>query len=498
MRTCQSSHAPSGGIGSPGEPAVFHSEALSVSLGAIPPGSRDDCSPCPAHSMTLRSEFMSQYIFTMDKVGKVVPPKKHILKDISLSFFPGAKIGVLGLNGSGKSTLLRIMAGVDKDYLGEARPQPGINIGYLPQEPELDPSKNVREIVEEALTEILSAQQRLDEVYAAYAEEDADFDKLAAEQAKLEAIIETSDAHNLERKLEIAADALFLVMAFRMPEFLQMIVPLSLYIGLLLVLGRMHMDNEMVVLQAGGQGHRRIVRSLILPILMATTLVAMFSLYVTPRGDAEVNRIFEEQKDRSVLELLTPGRFHVKGSSNTQRATYAEQMNREKGVLENVFVADARFQARGEADRLLTVWAKSGKLVQEEGISYLLLTEGFQYQGKPGQSDYKEIGFKDNSRDAMAELQWRISLILTVPIMALAAIPLARVNPRQGRFYRLIPAVLGYMLYVGMLLVTRSAIEDHEGALPWYLHTGWVHLTAVIVVFLLYFGGRIFRRRRRA
>ena len=208
MRTCQSSHAPSGGIGSPGEPAVFHSEALSVSLGAIPPGSRDDCSPCPAHSMTLRSEFMSQYIFTMDKVGKVVPPKKHILKDISLSFFPGAKIGVLGLNGSGKSTLLRIMAGVDKDYLGEARPQPGINIGYLPQEPELDPSKNVREIVEEALTEILSAQQRLDEVYAAYAEEDADFDKLAAEQAKLEAIIETSDAHNLERKLEIAADAL--------------------------------------------------------------------------------------------------------------------------------------------------------------------------------------------------------------------------------------------------------------------------------------------------
>ncbi|MGJ3256208.1 MAG: LPS export ABC transporter permease LptF [Alcanivorax sp.] len=327
---------------------------------------------------------------------------------------------------------------------------------------------------------------------------------------------------------EIAADALFLVMAFRMPEFLQMIVPLSLYIGLLLVLGRMHMDNEMVVLQAGGQGNGRIVRSLIVPILMATTLVAMFSLYVTPRGDAEVNRIFEEQKDRSVLELLTPGRFHVKGSSNTQRATYAEQMNREKGVLENVFVADARFQARGEADRLLTVWAKSGKLVQEDGISYLLLTEGFQYQGKPGQSDYKEIGFKearvrigkertdsrppkvrgrptpaliderDSNHDAMAELQWRISLILTVPIMALAAIPLARVNPRQGRFYRLIPAVLGYMLYVGMLLVTRSAIEDHEGVLPWYLHTGWVHLTAVVVVFLLYFGGRIFRRRRPA
>ncbi len=151
---------------------------------------------------------MSQYIFTMDKVGKVVPPKKQILKDISLSFFPGAKIGVLGLNGAGKSTLLRIMAGVDKDYLGEARPQPGINIGYLPQEPELDPDKNVREIVEESLSEIRDAQTRLEEVYAAYAEEDADFEKLAEEQARLENIIEATDAHNIERRLDIAADAL--------------------------------------------------------------------------------------------------------------------------------------------------------------------------------------------------------------------------------------------------------------------------------------------------
>ncbi|PKM22857.1 MAG: energy-dependent translational throttle protein EttA [Gammaproteobacteria bacterium HGW-Gammaproteobacteria-14] len=151
---------------------------------------------------------MSQYIFTMNRVGKVVPPKKQILKDISLSFFPGAKIGVLGLNGSGKSSLLRIMAGVDTDYIGEARPQAGIRIGYLPQEPELDNSKTVRDIVEEALGEVRQAQQRLEEVYAAYAEENADFDKLAEEQAKLEAIIETAGAHDMERKLEIAADAL--------------------------------------------------------------------------------------------------------------------------------------------------------------------------------------------------------------------------------------------------------------------------------------------------
>ncbi|MDR9468180.1 energy-dependent translational throttle protein EttA [Marinospirillum sp.] len=151
---------------------------------------------------------MAQYVYTMHQVGKTIPPKKDILKDISLSFFPGAKIGVLGLNGAGKSTLLRIMAGVDKDFHGEARPMPGINVGYLPQEPQLDPEKTVKECVEEAVSEVKDAQARLDEVYAAYADPDADFDALAAEQAKLENIIEASDAHNLERKLEVAADAL--------------------------------------------------------------------------------------------------------------------------------------------------------------------------------------------------------------------------------------------------------------------------------------------------
>ncbi len=151
---------------------------------------------------------MAQYIFTMNGVTKVVPPKRIILKDISLSFFPGAKIGVLGLNGAGKSTLLRIMAGVDQDYEGEARPQPGIRIGYLPQEPQLDPAKDVRGNVEEGLAEIKTAQQRLEEIYAAYAEPDADFDALATEQARLENIIQAADAHNLDRKLEVAADAL--------------------------------------------------------------------------------------------------------------------------------------------------------------------------------------------------------------------------------------------------------------------------------------------------
>jgi ATP-binding cassette ChvD family protein len=151
---------------------------------------------------------MAQYVYTMNQVGKIVPPKRKILEDISLSFFPGAKIGVLGLNGSGKSTLLRIMAGVDTEIEGEARPQPGIKIGFLEQEPPLNPDKDVRGNLEESLAEITDAQQQLETVYAAYAEPDADFDALAAEQARLENILQASDGHNLERKLEVAADAL--------------------------------------------------------------------------------------------------------------------------------------------------------------------------------------------------------------------------------------------------------------------------------------------------
>jgi sulfate-transporting ATPase len=150
---------------------------------------------------------MAQYVYTMNRVGKIVPPKRQILKDISLSFFPGAKIGVLGLNGAGKSTLLRIMAGVDKDIEGEAVPMPGIRIGYLPQEPQLKPDETVREAVEEGLGEVMEAKRKLDEIYAAYAEPDADFDKLAAEQQKYEAILATAGG-DTEHQMEIAADAL--------------------------------------------------------------------------------------------------------------------------------------------------------------------------------------------------------------------------------------------------------------------------------------------------
>ncbi|BFI96783.1 MAG: energy-dependent translational throttle protein EttA [Rhodanobacter sp.] len=162
-----------------------------------------------------------QYIYTMNGVSKIVPPKRQIIKDISLSFFPGAKIGLLGVNGAGKSTVLKIMAGVDKDFQGEARAQPGTKVGYLAQEPDLNPEKTVREVVEEGVSVILDAQKRLEEVYAAYAEEGADFDALAKEQEQLEGILAANDAHALERQLEVAADAL------RLPPWDAKVGPLS-------------------------------------------------------------------------------------------------------------------------------------------------------------------------------------------------------------------------------------------------------------------------------
>ena len=157
---------------------------------------------------TTYQDSMAQYVFTMNRVGKIVPPKRQILKGVSLSFFPGAKIGVLGLNGSGKSTLLKIMAGIDKDIEGEATPMPGLKIGYLPQEPQLNPDQTVREAVEEGIGGVIAAKKRLDEVYAAYADENADFDALAAEQAELESIIAAAGSENTDLQLEIAADAL--------------------------------------------------------------------------------------------------------------------------------------------------------------------------------------------------------------------------------------------------------------------------------------------------
>ena len=203
----------------------FLNREISSIITAIMEGSdSEDIDPRREKTQAKDNHFrrtMAQYVFTMNRVGKIVPPKKQILKDISLSFLPGAKIGVLGLNGSGKSTVLRIMAGLDKDILGEAVPMPNIRIGYLAQEPSLDPASNVRKAVEQGLGELFEAHRKLEEIYGAYALPDADFDALAKEQERLEAIISSSDGHNVDQKMELAADAL------RLPPWESMIGTLS-------------------------------------------------------------------------------------------------------------------------------------------------------------------------------------------------------------------------------------------------------------------------------
>jgi lipopolysaccharide export system permease protein len=324
---------------------------------------------------------------------------------------------------------------------------------------------------------------------------------------------------------DIAADALFTIMFFRLPEFLQMILPLSFYISILLVFGRMYVDNEMVVLKAGGVGPGRTLRAMILPVLMTTAVIGAFSLYVTPHGDERVARIFDQQKDRSVLELLSPGRFHARGTDEGHRATYAESLDREAGELGNVFISDLRYADSPDESRMLTVWARTGRIVEEDGINYLQLGAGRQYQGRPGQADYRVVEFQqarvrigeqepdtgppevkgrptldllqNPDHEETAELQWRLSLILITPLMMLVAVPLSRVTPRQGLFMRLVPALLIFMFYLGLLLVMRSWIADvpDSDPVPWYFHMGWVHLGVILGIVLLYSWPRLTGRR---
>ena len=313
---------------------------------------------------------------------------------------------------------------------------------------------------------------------------------------------------------ELPAEALFLIMAFRLPEFLQMILPLSIYVAVLLVLGRMHVDNEIAVQRACGIGPLHSARAMLVPILMATSLIAAFSLYVTPRGDAEVARIFDEQDSRSALELLSPGRFHTRFEDRGQRATYAQSLDKEQGTLQGVFISEFRKTPSGQLEPV-TVRAQRGRIVDQGRATYLLLEDGVQYRGTPGNAALSEVRFEqayvlvDNGErivrppkvrgwptekllgsernEARAELQWRLSLIVLVPVMILAAIPLSKTNPRQGRFLRLAPAMLGYMVYIGLLLVLRSRMSDApEGELPPWVSMAWVHLGAILVVVALY------------
>ena len=332
---------------------------------------------------------------------------------------------------------------------------------------------------------------------------------------------------------EIAADVLFLVMLYRLPEFLQLILPLSVFIAVLLVLGRMYSDSEMAVLRAGGVGQGGILRGMVVPIAVTTFLVGLFGLYVTPYGETEVARLFEEQRGRSVLELLTPGRFHSRGNRQGTRTAYAESLNREAEALENIFISDFRYAEDGSPGMLVTVLARRGRIVDQGGLTYLHLEGGYQYQGAPGQSNYRRVEFQEamvrigeeravarppkvrslptlelmllEDTAARAELQWRVSLVLLVPLMLVAAVPLSQTNPRQGRFNRLVPALLTYLLYVGVLLVMRSRLAKTPAEeLGWADNMAWVHGLVALGLLLLLNEHRLklwwldLRRRRSA
>lgn len=311
---------------------------------------------------------------------------------------------------------------------------------------------------------------------------------------------------------QIAADAVFTVLALRMPSFLQMILPLALFIAILLVFGRMYVDNEMSALRAGGVGPFRDARAILLPVIMLTLVMAAFSLWISPKGDREAKAVFNAQESRSVLELLTPGRFLVRGDAKTYRATYTEGVDRQAGVLKNIFITETRYASDKDSTRVLTVWANEGHIeTRDNGVSYLVLNDGQQYQGKPGDANYSAMQFEQaevridrrsqtasppkvsgwthaeltasSQHDAAAELQWRFALILMTPIMAFLAVPMAKVNPRQGRFNRLVPALTLYLLYFGMIMTMRSWISDHKGAtLPPHLDMLWIHTSAILLV----------------
>lgn len=314
---------------------------------------------------------------------------------------------------------------------------------------------------------------------------------------------------------KISTDAVFKVLALRMPEFLQMILPLAFFIAILLVFGRMYVDNEMSSVRAGGKGPIGDARAIVLPVVCMTLLMAVFSLGISPKGSNEAAAIFNEQASRSALELVTPGRFLITDDNKDWRATYIEEVDRKQGVLKNVFMSQSRYGNAKNADKVITVRAKEGHLVtQDDGINYLKLDDGTEFQGKPGDADYTVMNFdralvridrnestaepvkvrgwpvaellSSDRNDAQAEWQWRLALIIMTPLMAFLAVPMAKVNPRQGRFNRLVPALILYLLYFGMIMTVRGWIDDYHGKIPPYLNIAWVHLAALMLVVSLY------------
>ncbi len=306
---------------------------------------------------------------------------------------------------------------------------------------------------------------------------------------------------------------LFLIMAFRLPGFLQLILPLGLFLGILLAYGRLYLDSEMTVLTATGMSQRRLFAYSLFPALLVALLAGWLTLSLAPHGVTQVARILNEQDALTEFDTLVPGRFQ--SMKDGSRVTYAQTLSSGRDELGGVFISEKSVSRAGEKERGITVLvAQSGRQeIQADGSRYLILHNGYRYDGNPGQADYRRIQYATygvllpkpsvsaevGEREALptrellgstdnrlqSELQWRLSIPLLVFVVTLLAVPLARVNPRQGRFLKLLPAILLYMTYLGLLIAARGALD--KGRIPPELGLWWVHgLFALIGAALLY------------
>lgn len=286
---------------------------------------------------------------------------------------------------------------------------------------------------------------------------------------------------------KISSDVVFLVMAYRLPGFLELILPLALFLGILLAYGRMYLENEMVVLEACGVSQTKLVYYTLIPAFCLSAVVGLFSLYIGPMGAAESVQILEEQKRKSGLEVLNPGRFHA--SKDGRTVTYAEKVSSANASMENLFIVN---YDKGDPNRVALISAEQGHYRVDEGTGarYLVLSDGTRFEGSPGQANFNRAAYgqyeikieeqepydpneeyenrttfdlmQNDSPKARAELHWRLSVPLLVPIVAFLAVPLSKVNPRQGRYLKLLPSIIIYLAYLSLLLAGKNAIAKEK------------------------------------
>ncbi|MCR4508942.1 LPS export ABC transporter permease LptF [Pseudomonas sp. 32.2.56] len=304
---------------------------------------------------------------------------------------------------------------------------------------------------------------------------------------------------------------LLLIMAYRIPGFLQLILPLGLFLGILLAYGRMYLDSEMTVLSATGMSQQRLFAYSLAPAAIVALLAGWLSLGLAPQGVEHVARILNQQSAMTELDTLVPGRFQ--SMKNGARVTYTEELSEDRGSLGGVFISEKQLSSKGDKERGISVLvAESGhQEIQPDGSRYLILENGYRYDGNPGQADYRAIKYETygvllpkpevatdvTDREAIptreligsdqsrlkSELQWRLSIPILVFVVTLLAVPLSRVNPRQGRFLKLLPAILLYMAYLALLIAARGALDS--GKIPALLGLWWVHGVFVLIGLLL-------------